>query len=410
MLKSPSQWIALALVLIGVAGCQRKEAAPVVTETGLAPQEQAMTHVNFVIVTESHDDRAPVTRALSGACSQLAGGKPSDSDQLRRAEKADNTVVVEYSTVRHTYAQIVPATGIGPQPLLFLAGMCDGVLLVVRSGNQPPPAVCTQLFLLRTARATPLIVLINHEVQGEHPPEQHSQDGLRTILGRCGYEPKQTPVLYGNVRGQQATETGKRTLEAMDKRFSNVRADERAPFLFAVEDVFNIMGRGVVVTGTVERGTVRPGDKLELLGAGRRTSVECRDIETFQRKLQVARPGDNVGILLGGATPRDVQRGALLSASGRLALQGQCEGIVEVLTPEEGGSREGLPRHWRGQVILGLSEVEAVVHLAGDGERIRPGERGAITVTPSDSVGVEPGFTLVIHSQGRIVAVGRVTK
>ena len=107
MLTSPSQWIALALVLIGVAGCQRKEAAPVVTETGLAPQEQAMTHVNFVIVTESHDDRAPVTRALSGACSQLAGGKPSDSDQLRRAEKADNTVVVEYSTVCPTTAEVL---------------------------------------------------------------------------------------------------------------------------------------------------------------------------------------------------------------------------------------------------------------------------------------------------------------
>jgi elongation factor Tu len=196
----------------------------------------------------------------------------------------------------------------------------------------------------------------------------------------------------------------------MDKQFTNRPADEQAPFLFAIEDVFNIKGRGVVVTGMVERGTVRAADRLEMVGAGRRKAVECRGIEYFKGNLEVALPGDNVGLLLGGVESREVARGALLSAPGRLALQEQCEGIVDVLTPEEGGAAEGLPTSWRGQVVIGRREVEAVIRLAGDRERLRPGEGGAITVTPSESVGLEPGFTLVLHSRGRIVAVGRVTR
>ena len=247
----------------------------------------------------------------------------------RRAEPERATVVDQNVVIEHGrgFSQMNPAVGLSPAGLLFLGGMSDRVVMVVENGDQPAAAVCRQLYLLRAARSKGIVVLVKEDGASGAIAEGPKVKGLREFLLRCGYLPDNTTVLVGSVRGAGAEPTGRRMAEAMEQRFNNRPPSDQPGFLFVIEDIFSIKGRGVVVTGLVERGTLRAGDQLEILGDGKRTAVTCRAVESSVPQMEIARQGDCVGVLL-DIDKRDVERGLILSKPGLLSLQQSSKGTI----------------------------------------------------------------------------------
>lgn len=360
-----------------------------------------MTHRNFVLVSSSAEDRVPVTAMLAAAF----GPAPQRSDP-ERAKVVNENIVIGHGK---GFSEMIPAIGSSAGGLLFLGAMSDGVALVVDDLRQPAPAICRQLHALRAARATGIVVLVKDDGSNGAPADPSKTTELRDFLSRCGYDPEQTTILTGSVRGPNAAHTGKRLAEAMDQRFRIRPFDSRPGVLFTIEDVFSIKGRGVVVTGMMERGILKPGDKLEVVGDGKRTAVTCRAVEMFTGPMDSARQGDCVGILL-DVDKRDVARGLPMSTPGNLSLKNTWEAFVRVLLESEGGSADGLPAEWRGQIVIGRREVPAVVRLADGRQRLAPGQSGTVTVTSDRPEAIEQGFTLILEEPGRIVAIGTVKR
>jgi elongation factor Tu len=340
-------------------GCGKSQPGPSpATPTAQTERERTIVHLNILCVGESPNDRATLAAALSQACAESKGGKAADPAQLRKAQQANQTAIVECGTARRGYAQILPATGLTPQSFLFSAGMSDGAVVLLNDDGRPPAEVCNQLFTASAAGVPRLIIFVNQDghAAGMRLPQGDQPEGLRTVLARCGYDPAGILILQGHLRGSDGGQSARELLAAMEESLKPRFTNDRGPFMMAVEDVFHIEGRGVVATGSVQQGTVRAGEGLELVGRGQRKAVSCRKIEYFRGELSVARPGDNVGLWLGGVQATDLTPGEMLSAPGSLELQQEWTGTVTVLTREEGGVAGGLPVGWRGRVIIGRAE------------------------------------------------------
>lgn len=396
--------------LLAIAGCENKTNKQVPTQDPVPqvkqPENDVMIHLNTLVVCDSPGRTVALTSALSCACGELPGGKAVDPDNLRKVKDATQPVIVEYRTKHRVYSQMIAARSMRPQSVLYLAGMADGALLAIDNKSLPSPEVCTQLFLLRAAGVNRIAVVIDQEVADK---QVAVSPDLETLLNRIGFTRDEWAVVSGRLEGSDANKTAYRLLDVMDKLLVRRHVDDNGKFLFVIEDVFNIKGRGVIVTGKIERGTLRPNDEIDLIGNGRRKTVKCRSIEYIGGNMEVARSGDNIGILLSEITPNDVARGTVLCKHGSLDLKSTFEATVTVMTAKESTASEPLVNGWRGLAVVGRVEEESSVHLVGNSDALRPGETGKISVTVSAVVAIENDFSLVLHNaEGKVIAVGRV--
>ncbi|MFF0461292.1 elongation factor Tu [Streptomyces mexicanus] len=375
-------------------------------------------HLNIGTMGHVDHGKTTLTAAITKVLAERGGGTFVPFDRIDRApEEAArgitiNIAHVEYETDTRHYAHVdMPGHADYVKNMVTGAAQLDGAILVVSALDGIMPQTTEHVLLARQVGVDHIVVALNKADAGDEDLIDLVELEVRDLLTRQGYPGDSVPVV--RVSGLRALEGDPRwtaSIEALlDAVDTYVPMPERyldAPFLLPVENVLTITGRGTVVTGAVERGTVRVGDRVEVLGAGTETVVT--GLETFGKPMQEAQAGDNVALLLRGV-PRDgVRRGHVVAAPGSVATRRRFTARVYVLSAREGGRRTPLSTGYRPQFYLRTADVVGDVDL-GEAAVARPGETVTMTVELGRPVPLEPGLGFAIREGGRTVGAGTVT-
>jgi elongation factor Tu len=375
-------------------------------------------HLNIGTMGHVDHGKTTLTAAITKVLAGRGGGTFVPFDRIDRApEEAArgitiNIAHVEYETDTRHYAHVdMPGHADYVKNMVTGAAQLDGAILVVSALDGIMPQTIEHVLLARQVGVDHIVVALNKADAGDEELIDLVELEVRDLLTRQGYPGDSVPVV--RVSGLRALEGDPRwaaSIEALlDAVDTYVPMPERyldAPFLLPVENVLTITGRGTVVTGAVERGTVRVGDRVEVLGAGTETVVT--GLETFGKPMQEAQAGDNVALLLRGV-PRDaVRRGHVVAAPGSVATRRRFTARVYVLSAREGGRRTPLSTGYRPQFYLRTADVVGDVDL-GEAAVARPGETVTMTVELGRPVPLEPGLGFAIREGGRTVGAGTVT-
>ncbi|MBC2864307.1 elongation factor Tu [Streptomyces mexicanus] len=375
-------------------------------------------HLNIGTMGHVDHGKTTLTAAITKVLAERGGGTFVPFDRIDRApEEAArgitiNIAHVEYETDTRHYAHVdMPGHADYVKNMVTGAAQLDGAILVVSALDGIMPQTTEHVLLARQVGVDHIVVALNKADAGDEELIDLVELEVRDLLTRQGYPGDSVPVV--RVSGLRALEGDPRwtaSIEALlDAVDTYVPMPERyldAPFLLPVENVLTITGRGTVVTGAVERGTVRVGDRVEVLGAGTETVVT--GLETFGKPMREAQAGDNVALLLRGV-PRDaVRRGHVVAAPGSVAPRRRFTARVYVLSAREGGRRTPLSSGYRPQFYIRTADVVGDVDL-GEAAVARPGETVTMTVELGRPVPLEPGLGFAIREGGRTVGAGTVT-
>ncbi|MFD7995890.1 elongation factor Tu [Streptomyces mexicanus] len=375
-------------------------------------------HLNIGTMGHVDHGKTTLTAAITKVLAGRGGGTFVPFDRIDRAPEETargitiNIAHVEYETDTRHYAHVdMPGHADYVKNMVTGAAQLDGAILVVSALDGIMPQTTEHVLLARQVGVDHIVVALNKADAGDEDLIDLVELEVRDLLTRQGYPGDSVPVV--RVSGLRALEGDPRwtaSIEALlDAVDTYVPMPERyldAPFLLPVENVLTITGRGTVVTGAVERGTVRVGDRVEVLGAGTETVVT--GLETFGKPMQEAQAGDNVALLLRGV-PRDaVRRGHVVAAPGSVATRRRFTARVYVLSAREGGRRTPLSTGYRPQFYLRTADVVGDVDL-GEAAVARPGETVTMTVELGRPVPLEPGLGFAIREGGRTVGAGTVT-
>jgi elongation factor Tu len=386
------------------------------------------THLNVGTIGHVDHGKTTLTAALTQVMAALHGGAGKDygdidsSPEERARGITINIAHVEYASATRHYAHIdCPGHADYVKNMITGASQMDGAILLVDGSQGPQPQTREHVLLARQVGVERMVVFINKVDVAD--PELLGLVELETLelLAAQGYP--DTPVVKGSaLRALEAVRQGRADgpetapiralVDALDRHLPDPVRDTEGPFLMPVEDVFVIGGRGTVVTGRVQRGVLRVGATLELLGqtdaGGRPREVVVTSIESFHRLQEEARAGENVGLLLRGVRREDVGRGQVLSHPG--AIRGHQEGEAElyVLSAEEGGRRTPFGSGYMPQFFFGGTDVTGVLQVPGDAP-VQPGDRARVGFRLQRAVAVEPGMRFAVREGGRTVGAGVVT-
>ncbi|MET7382383.1 elongation factor Tu [Streptomyces sp. NPDC005526] len=380
----------------------------------------ARTKPHLNIGTMGHVDhgKTTLTAAITKVLAERGGGTFVPFDRIDRApEEAArgitiNIAHVEYETDTRHYAHVdMPGHADYVKNMVTGAAQLDGAILVVSALDGIMPQTAEHVLLARQVGVDHIVVALNKADAGDEELNDLVELEVRDLLTAHGYGGDGVPVV--RVSGLRALEGDPRwtaSIEALlDAVDTYVPMPERyldAPFLLPVENVLSITGRGTVVTGAVERGTLRVGDRVEVLGAGVETVVT--GLETFGKPMEEAQAGDNVALLLRGVPRGAVRRGHVVAAPGSVAPSRRFTARVYVLSAREGGRTTPLTTGYRPQFYIRTADVVGDVDLGGSAVA-RPGDTVAMTVELGREVPLEPGLGFAVREGGRTVAAGTVT-
>ena len=383
-------------------------------------------HVN--IGTIGHVDHGKTT--LTAAISKVLHEKGFGSEEIKSFDQIDNapeekergitinTAHIEYETANRHYAHVdCPGHADYVKNMVTGAAQMDGAIIVVAATDGPMPQTREHVLLARQVNVPKLVVFLNKcdMVEDEEMLELVEME-MRELLDQYEYDGDNTPIIRGSALGALNGEPQweDKIMELMDAVDSYipipVRENEK-PFLMPIEDIFSITGRGTVVTGRIETGTIHVNDAVELVGFGdapRATTVT--GVEMFRKLLDQGEAGDNVGLLLRGIDKKDVKRGEVVAKPGSITPHTEFKSQIYVLKKEEGGRHTPFHNHYRPQFFIRTLDVTGEITLPEGTEMVMPGDNVEITVKLITPVALNEGLRFAIREGGRTVGAGQVTK
>jgi elongation factor Tu len=388
--------------------------------------ERKKPHVNVGTIGHVDHGKTTLTAALTRVCAETWGGTAVAFDGIDKApEERERGITiatshVEYdSPVRH-YAHVdCPGHADYVKNMITGAAQMDGAILVCSAADGPMPQTREHILLSRQVGVPYIVVFMNKaDMVDDAELLELVEMEIRELLDQYEFPGDDTPIIIGSalmaLNGQDDNEMGttavKKLVETLD---SYIPEPERAidkPFLMPIEDVFSISGRGTVVTGRVERGIVKVGETVEIVGIRDTQTTTCTGVEMFRKLLDEGRAGENVGVLLRGTKRDDVERGQVLCKPGTIKPHTKFEAEVYVLGKDEGGRHTPFFNGYRPQFYFRTTDVTGACELPEGVEMVMPGDNVQMTVTLIAPIAMEDGLRFAIREGGRTVGAGVVAK
>ncbi|HEV7575284.1 MAG TPA: elongation factor Tu [Caldimonas sp.] len=387
--------------------------------------ERTKPHVNVGTIGHVDHGKTTLTAALTSVLSKLYGGEAKAYDQIDAApeEKARgitiNTAHVEYETKNRHYAHVdCPGHADYVKNMITGAAQMDGAILVVSAADGPMPQTREHILLARQVGVPYIIVYMNKcDMVDDAELLELVEMEVRELLDKYEFPGDATPIVHGSAKLALEGDKGElgegsilKLAEALDTYIPQPERAIDGAFLMPVEDVFSISGRGTVVTGRVERGVIKVGEEIEIVGITPTQKTTCTGVEMFRKLLDQGQAGDNVGILLRGTKREEVQRGQVLCKPGSVKPHTHFTAEIYVLSKEEGGRHTPFFNNYRPQFYFRTTDVTGAVELAKDKEMVMPGDNVSITVKLINPIAMEEGLRFAIREGGRTVGAGVVAK
>ncbi|QYG04927.1 elongation factor Tu [Janthinobacterium sp. PAMC25594] len=387
--------------------------------------ERTKPHVNVGTIGHVDHGKTTLTAAIATVLSKKFGGEAKAYDQIDAApeEKARgitiNTAHVEYETAARHYAHVdCPGHADYIKNMITGAAQMDGAILVCSAADGPMPQTREHILLARQVGVPYIIVFLNKcDLVDDAELLELVEMEVRELLSKYEFPGDDLPIIKGSARmalegkeGEMGVDAVLRLADALD---SYIPTPERAvdgAFLMPVEDVFSISGRGTVVTGRIERGIVKVGEEIEIVGIIDTVKTTCTGVEMFRKLLDQGQAGDNVGLLLRGTKREDVQRGQVLAKPGSIKPHAHFTGEIYVLSKDEGGRHTPFFNNYRPQFYFRTTDVTGSIELPADKEMVMPGDNVSITVKLINPIAMEEGLRFAIREGGRTVGAGVVAK
>jgi len=388
--------------------------------------ERSKPHVNVGTIGHVDHGKTTLTAALTIVCADVYGGEKRGYDQIDNAPEERergitiNTAHVEYESATRHYAHVdCPGHADYVKNMITGAAQMDGAILVCSAADGPMPQTREHILLSRQVGVPYIVVFLNKAdmVDDEELLELVEME-VRELLSQYEFPGDDTPIIVGSalmaVEGKDdnglGTSAVKKLVETLDEYIPDpVRAIDQ-PFLMPIEDVFSISGRGTVVTGRVERGIVKVGEEVEIVGIRDTVKTTVTGVEMFRKLLDEGRAGENVGALLRGTKREDVERGQVLAKPGTIKPHTKFESEVYVLSKEEGGRHTPFFKGYRPQFYFRTTDVTGAVELPEGVEMVMPGDNIQMVVTLIAPIAMEEGLRFAIREGGRTVGAGVVAK
>ncbi|QGP91841.1 Elongation factor Tu [Neomoorella glycerini] len=390
--------------------------------------ERKKPHVNVGTIGHVDHGKTTLTAAITFCLAKAGGAVPTAYDQIDKAPEERErgitiaTAHVEYETEKRHYAHVdCPGHADYVKNMITGAAQMDGAILVVSAADGPMPQTREHILLARQV-GVPYIVVFMNKVDQVDDPEllELVEMEVRELLSEYEFPGDEIPIIKGSALKAMECGCGKRECEwcskiwelmdAVDSYVPTPERDVDKPFLMPIEDVFTITGRGTVTTGRVERGKVKVGDEVEIIGLRdqvRKTVVT--GVEMFRKILDEAVAGDNIGTLLRGVERKEVERGMVLAKPGSIKPHTKFNAEVYVLTKEEGGRHTPFFNGYRPQFYFRTTDVTGVVKLPEGVEMVMPGDNIRMTIELITPIAIEEGLRFAIREGGRTVGAGVVT-
>ena len=387
--------------------------------------ERTKPHVNVGTIGHVDHGKTTLTAAITTVLSSKFGGEAKAYDQIDAApeEKARgitiNTAHVEYETAARHYAHVdCPGHADYVKNMITGAAQMDGAILVVSAADGPMPQTREHILLARQVGVPHIIVFLNKcDMVDDAELLELVEMEVRELLVKYDFPGDDTPIIHGSAKlalegdkgalGEQAI---MKLADAMDSYFPTPERAIDGAFLMPVEDVFSISGRGTVVTGRVERGIVKVGEEIEIVGITPTLKTTCTGVEMFRKLLDQGQAGDNVGILLRGTKREEVQRGQVLCKPGSVKPHTHFTAEIYVLSKDEGGRHTPFFNNYRPQFYFRTTDVTGSIELPQDKEMVMPGDNVTITVKLINPIAMEEGLRFAIREGGKTVGSGVVAK
>jgi elongation factor Tu len=392
---------------------------------GKAKFERTKPHVNVGTIGHVDHGKTTLTAAMTLVLSKKYGGEVKGYDQIDNApeEKARgitiNTAHVEYVTEKRHYAHVdCPGHADYIKNMITGAAQMDGAILVVSAADGPMPQTREHILLARQVGVPYIVVYLNKaDMVDDKELLELVELEVRELLSKYQFPGDKTPIVIGSAKlalegdaGALGAESIYKLAEALDSYIPEPKRLVDGPFLLPVEDVFSISGRGTVVTGRVERGVVKVGDELEIVGLKPTLKTVCTGVEMFRKLLDQGQAGDNVGVLLRGTKREEVERGQVLAKPGSITPHTKFSCEVYVLSKEEGGRHTPFFPGYRPQFYFRTTDVTGSCVLPEGTEMVMPGDNIGMTVTLIAPIAMEEGLRFAIREGGRTVGAGVVAK
>lgn len=380
-------------------------------------------HINVGTIGHVDHGKTTLTAAISQYCAIKNGGKVMKYEDIDNAPEEKergitiNTRHVEYETPERHYAHVdCPGHADYIKNMITGAAQMDGAIILCAADSGPEPQTREHILLARQVGVPKLIVFLNKMDLADPDLVELVEMEIQEILTSFGYD-ENTPIIKGSAfeamshpDDPEKTKCIQELLDTMDSYFPLPERDIDKPFLMPIEDIFSIQGRGTVVTGRVERGTLHLNDELEIVGIKETQKTVCTGIEMFNKLLDEAQAGDNVGALLRGIDKKAVQRGQVLAKPGTITPHSKFKAALYVLSKEEGGRHSPFFNGYRPQFYFRTTDITGSVTLPADKQMVMPGDNVELTVELIHPIAMEKGLRLAIREGGRTVASGQVTE
>jgi elongation factor Tu len=387
--------------------------------------ERNKPHCNIGTIGHVDHGKTSLTAAITKVmAANNAKNKFTAYDQIDAApeEKARgitiNTAHVEYETEKRHYAHVdCPGHADYVKNMITGAAQMDGAILVVAADSGPAPQTREHILLARQVGVPSLVVFLNKMDLADAELVELVEMEVRDLLNKYKYPGDTIPIIRGSatcaLEGKNpefGEEAIKKLMDAVDSTIPQPERPIDKPFLMPIEDVFSIEGRGTVVTGRVERGIVKVGEEIEIVGLKPTIKTTCTGVEMFRKLLDEGRAGDNIGALLRGTKREEVERGQVLAKPGSITPHTKFKAEAYVLTKEEGGRHTPFFTNYRPQFYFRTTDVTGVVQLPTGVEMVMPGDNVAMDITLISPIAMDEGLRFAIREGGRTVGAGVVAK
>ncbi|BAW80015.1 translation elongation factor Tu [Candidatus Nitrosoglobus terrae] len=387
--------------------------------------ERKKPHINVGTIGHVDHGKTTLTAALTKVLSAQYGGEFRAYDQIDNApEERERGITiatshVEYETKDRHYAHVdCPGHADYVKNMITGAAQMDGAILVVSAADGPMPQTREHILLARQVGVPYILVYLNKADMVDDPELLELVEmEVRELLDSYQFPGDETPIVVGSalkaLEGDE-TEIGvasiMKLVEAMDAYVPEPQRAIDQPFLMPIEDVFSISGRGTVVTGRAERGIIKVGDEIEIVGIQETQKTICTGVEMFRKLLDEGRAGDNIGVLLRGTKREDVERGQVLAKPGSITPHTKFQAEIYVLSKEEGGRHTPFFKGYRPQFYFRTTDVTGAVDLPEGVEMVMPGDNVQVTVSLIAPIAMEEGLRFAVREGGRTVGAGVVSK
>ena len=389
--------------------------------------ERTKPHINVGTIGHVDHGKTTLTAAMTKICAARQGGEVKEFDEIDNAPEERErgitiaTTHVEYESANRHYAHVdCPGHADYVKNMITGAAQMDGAILVVSAVDGPMPQTREHVLLARQVGVPRIVVYMNKVDQLDEDEREEFVElvtlDIQEILSQNEFD-EDTPIIVGSAlqalegdSSEIAEGSVLKLLETLDEYIPEPERPVDQPFLMPIEDVFTIQGRGTVVTGRVDRGVIKVGEEVEIVGIRDIQRTTCTGVEMFRKLLDEGRAGENIGVLLRGIKREDVERGQVLAAPGSITPHTQFEAEVYVLSKDEGGRHTPFFKGYRPQFYLRTTDVTGSVDLPEDVQMVMPGDNINMDVALISPIAMDEGLRFAIREGGRTVGAGVVTK